>query len=311
MVRRKGNCGSKWISGAGSLALVLLMQFSGARCAAGWSFGPESSEIEKAGTSQELLWAPPNVDAPIPSLVSSPACDLSKVLEQAGTSASLLATNLERFSALERIEYKLFENKTVPKETADSTFEYVFAFELQNGGSASREYRTPTKGSVAFRASGQDTGQVALALIFHPDMQRDYQMKCEGAEKRNGQLAWVVHFQQRKDKPNRTLRFSVQGGAYTAPLKGRAWISTQDFHVIHLETNLIGDIPAIKLLGTAISIDYTLVFNPSQTISLWLPGSIEAYWEYSDRRVILLHTYSEFKLFAVNTEETIQKPKEP
>ncbi len=301
----------RWLRAATTYSLGVLVPYGVSPLIALWSAAQQSVSSEKATRGQELVWAPPNVDAPLLSLSQTPACELANVLEQAGTSASLLAANLERFGALERIEYKMFENKTVPKESAEGTFDYAFAFEQQNGGSASREYRTPRKGSVAFRASGQDTGQVALALIFHPNMQSDYQMKCEGAEKRNGQLAWIIHFQQRKDRPGRTLRFSVQGGSYSAPLKGRAWISAQDFHVIHLESNLIGDIPAAKLQSTAISIDYTLVFNQSQKIGLWLPSRIEAFWEYADRRVILLHTYSDFNLFAVETEEKIKKPNQP
>jgi hypothetical protein len=300
----------RWLRGSAVFTLIVFVHSGVVPLAAYWLATQQSQVIEKGVKNQNLVWAPPNVDTPIPSLSQIPACDLSSVLEQAGTSASLLATNLERFSALERIEYKMFDNKTVPKESDDGTFDYVFAFEQENGGSTSREYRTPTKGGHGFRASGQDTGQVTLALIFHPNMQTDYQMKCEGLEKRNGQLAWVVQFHQRKDKPGRTLRFPVSSGSYSAALKGRAWISAQDFHVIRLETTLIGDIPAIKLQSTAISIDYTLVFNQSQKTGLWLPGRIEAYWEYTDRRVILVHTYANFKLFVVETEEKIKIPKE-
>lgn len=271
----------------------------------------EHREGEKRARGQNLVWDPPDVDAPLPSLSQNPACDLSNILVHAGASASELATNLERFTALERIVYKKFGRMGVPNEVDDGTFDYVFAFEEHDGGSVSQEYRSPTKGSYAFRSGEQDTGEAALALIFHPNMQTDYQMICEGLDKRNGQLAWVIHFQQREDKSGRTLCFPAPNGSYCARLKGRAWISAEDFHVIHLETHLMADIPAIKLESSAILIDYALVYNQSQKISLWLPERIEAYWEFANRRVILLHTYTDFKLFVVETEEKIQKPTEP
>jgi len=292
-----------------ALAIFALCEAGSLRGTA--SHSQEHREGEKRARSQNLVWAPPDVDAALPSLSQNPACDLSNVLVQAGASASELATNLERFTALEHIVYKKFGRMGVPNEVNDGTFDYVFAFEEHHGGSVSQEYRSPTKGNYAFRGGEQDTGEVALALIFHPNMQTDYQMSCEGLDKRNGQLAWVIHFQQRSDKPGRTLSFPAANGSYWAMLKGRAWISAEDFHVIHLETNLMADIPAIKLQSSAISIDYALVYNQSQKIGLWLPERIEGYWEFADGRAILLHTYTDFKLFVVETEEKIQKPREP
>ena len=50
-------------------------------------------------------------------------------------------------------------------------------------------------------------------------------MKCEGSSEWNGQPAWVVVFQQRKDRPSHTAMFSVKGVMYPAKLKGRAWIA--------------------------------------------------------------------------------------
>lgn len=304
--------GSRWSRGAIVFAWVVCTELAAATAGIEVSPARQMQRTEKAAKSRELVWVTHNVDAPIPSLSENPPCELSEVLRKAGASASQLATDLERFTAEERIEYKMLDRHGAPREADQGTFNYVFAFEEHGAGSVSREYRTPTKGSYAFRASGQDTGQVALGLIFHPNIQPDYQMKCEGLDKRDGQRAWVVHFQQRKDKPSRTLWFPVpSGGTYAARLKGRAWISAEDFHVMHLETSLVGDIPVLKLENTAISVDYVLVFNHSQKIGLWLPGRIEAYWEFTDRRVILAHTYSEFQLFAVETEERIEKPKEP
>ncbi|HTZ48000.1 MAG TPA: hypothetical protein VMH20_10430 [Verrucomicrobiae bacterium] len=174
----------------------------------------------------------------------------------------------------------------------------------------SREYRTPAKGGHEFPASGQDTGQVALALIFLPNMQTDYQMSCEGLGKWKEQAAWLVRFQQRKDKPGRTLQIYSQGEMHRAMLKGRAWISAENGQILHLETKLMEDIPAISLSGSIISVEYAPVMFQSKNVELWLPRTIEAYWTISSHRIILYHTYRNFRLFAVETEQNIQKPKE-
>ncbi|MGB2662510.1 MAG: hypothetical protein WAK48_00810 [Candidatus Acidiferrum sp.] len=267
------------------------------------------SGAEKPAKLKGLNWMPPNVDAPLRSMASIPPCDVANVLREAGAHALELTTNLENFSAEEQIQYERLDQTAIPEENDSGVFDYVFAFEQNGAGRSSREYRTPTKGGRAFPASGQDTGQVALALIFHPHMQSDYDMNCEGLDKWKGQLAWVIRFQQRKDKPRRTLQFRTEAGSYAAMLTGRAWISMESGQVLHLETNLMQDIPPMDLRRSAISVDYAPVEIQSRKLKLWLPERIEAYWEIGGRRIILYHTFSNFRVFSVDTEQNIEKPK--
>jgi hypothetical protein len=267
------------------------------------------SGAEKPAKLKGLNWMPPNVDAPLRSIASIPPCDVANVLREAGAHALELTTNLENFSADEQIQYERLNQTAIPEENDSAVFDYVFAFEQNGAGRSSREYRTPTKSGHTFPASGQDTGQVALALIFHPHMQSDYDMSCEGLDKWKGQLAWVVRFQQRKDKPRRTLQFRTEVGSYAAMLKGRAWISMETGQVLHLETNLMQDIPLMDLRRSAISVDYAPVEIQSRKLKLWLPERIEAYWEIGGRRIILYHTFSNFRVFSVDTEQNIEKPK--
>ena len=255
-------------------------------------------------------WSPPNTDAKIPTLSKAVPCDLSRVLQDAGRRAAELSSNLEKFAAQEKIEYKRTDFSGVLKESGTGTFNYTFAFEEVNGGRSSREYRAPEKGSYLFPGSEQDTGQVALALIFHPDLQTDYEMSCEGLDNRNGQATWVVHFRQRKDQPSRTLQYVEGKNLYPAKLKGRAWISRENGEIVHLETNLMEALPGLRVQTGAISIDYAPITLKSRSVTLYLPERIAAFWEFKDYRVMLVHLFKDFKVFAVETEETIQDPKE-
>lgn len=258
---------------------------------------------------KNLGWTPPDVNAPLKSLSTTPPCDLSKVLEDAGSDALELTTNLENFTAEERIEYVQLNASGFLEESDSGVFDYVFAFDRVGGVRTSREFRTPAAGTQAFPASGQDTGQVALGLIFHPDMQSDYDMTCLGLDKWNGQSAWVVQFQQRKDRPRRTLQFRGPDKMYPAMLKGRAWLSMESGQVLHLETTLMKDIPDINIRSSVISVDYAPVTIESRKLQLWLPQRVEAYWEIWTHRIVLHHTFSNFKLFSVDTEQNVGKPK--
>jgi hypothetical protein len=269
----------------------------------------QSAQSHKGGGFASLEWNPPDVNSPLRALTHTPPCSLEQVLEDVGAHAVELTTNLENFTAAEQIRYQMLNPAGFPEDADSGVFDYVFAFDQSGGGRGSREYRTPVKGSHVFPASGQDTGQAALALIFLPSLRTDYEMSCEGLDSWEGQPAWVVRFQQRKDQPRRTLLFRTQSGEYRAMLKGRAWISQDRGQVLHIETNLMEDIPPMNLRASAIAVDYAPVEIQSRKLQLWLPQKIQAYWDIGGHRIMLFHTFSNFKLFSVDTEENIEKPK--
>jgi len=166
---------------------------------------PPPQGNDAAFNHKDLHWSPPDVDAVLPGISGIVACALPTVLEGAGERAVELFVNLENFTAKERIEYVRQDDHGAIEERDSSVFDYAFGFETRGGGRTSQEYRTVAKGGHALSASGQDTGLVALALICLPSLQSDYDMRCEGVDKWSGQLAYVVRFAQRKEKPGRTI----------------------------------------------------------------------------------------------------------
>ncbi|MGC0772943.1 MAG: VWA domain-containing protein [Candidatus Acidiferrum sp.] len=275
----------------------------------------KAKDAQKKGESKQLFWYPPDVDAPLRSRKSSPPCILSMVLEQAGTRANQLVTNLQNFTAEEKIEYRVLGSMGLLLEGGKGTFDYTVDFKQSLGGLAVQESRTPERGSHDFPASSQDVGLPDLALIFLPNFQGDYDMKCEGATEWNGQATWVLHFQQRKDRPSHTASFSVKGAAYPAELKGRAWIaqdSSQDSgEVLHLETSLMEAIPAANVRQMYLSIDYAPVQFRTENVRVWLPEAVDVYDDFGDHRAMINHRFTNFLLFSVRTKQHIEEPKNP
>jgi hypothetical protein len=232
------------------------------------------------------------------------------VIDQAGMRANELRKNLQNFGAQEDIEYDIFGPSGVDQKSA-GTFDYVAAFEQSAGSFSVNESRTPIQVSRGFPAGNPDTGLAAMGLIFYPGVRDDYELSCEGADQWNGQPAWVIHFQQRTDKPSRTLEFQGLNGAYYPGLKGRAWISTDSFQVLHLETNLTQGIPLLMLRASSTEIDYAEVQFHSQNVQLWLPQRAAVFYEYNDYRVMTQHVFTSFRVFLVQTQEQIGKPSTP
>jgi hypothetical protein len=113
-----------------------------------------------------------------------------------------------------------------------------------------REIRTALGGvDRANLGAVLDKGLPALALIFYPALQTDYEMSCDGFSEWKERPAWIVHFRQIKGKRPRTLTMdtAAEVGAPNRTttelrplrLKGRAWIAVDSGQVMHLETNLV------------------------------------------------------------------------
>jgi hypothetical protein len=270
--------------------------------------GPEDSD--KNLKNRSLKWVPPQVDAPLGSRVSSPPCVLSDVLERAGARANELYTSLESFSAQERIEYQSSDHMGYLQDSRMGTFDYVVLFQLTLGGMTVEESRHPSHGSPLLAAFTQEIGLPEMALLFLPEMQDEYEMNCEGLVDWNGRRTQVVHFLHRKDKPSHTLSFRNSTGAvYPAKLKGRAWIAADSGEVTHMELSLMEEIPQVKVRRWYLSINYAPVQFHTQNVRMLLPQTVDAYCDFEDHRTIVYHTFSDFLLFSVQTDQKTEKPK--
>lgn len=219
---------------------------------------------------------------------------------------------MQRFSATERIQFTQFDKNGAPRPATTAVFSYVsYIHEVRPGQLAVEEYRNDTVAVQAFPARMATTGTAAFALIFHPYYVNDFLVTCEGLGQWNGQAAWQLHFVQRPDRSNNFRGYRVGPAYYPVRLKGRAWISQDDHQVLRIETDLAGTIPEIRLLKEHCSIDYGPVEFRKRHVRLWLPQSTEIFMDYRSRRYHLTHSFSDFKLFWVDTEEVAGRPRRP
>lgn len=250
-----------------------------------------------------LFWNPPNVDA---RLSASTGCALSSVVEQAGTRALKFVTNLQNFTAEERIEYRALGN-AFEQDSDVGTFDYTADLGLTNRGYVVQEYRKPAKGNHMFPAATQEVGLPEMALIFLPNFQKIYNMECEGSTEWKGQTVWVVHFRQRASQ--RSHLVSLSFGGYPALLKGRAWIAQDSGEVVHMEIGLMREIPEVGVKEWFLSLDYAPVRFRTRDVEVWLPQFAEAYEDSRIRKTIIVHKFSTFQLFSVQTDAVTGSPK--
>jgi tetratricopeptide (TPR) repeat protein len=258
-------------------------------------------------------WLPPDVDEKVPPVEAGATCSVDDVVNKAGKQLMELVKDVDRFAATESLTHESIGKNGLASYPERRKFDYVVSIqEVQRGYLNVEEYRNGHGGTTADFPDGVATnGLPALVLIFHPYNAINFEMTCEGLARWNGGLAWQVHFKQRPDKPNTIKRYRIgaDGPSYPVALKGRAWISADNYQIVRLETDLVSPVPQIRLVADHADIEYGPVrFNKSD-VKMWLPQSAEVYYDWKGRRIHRRHSFSNYLLFGVEDRQKISVPK--
>lgn len=257
-------------------------------------------------------WAPPDVDSVKPFVISGATCSLPKVLQAAAKNVLEFVNSLQQFSAIE--EYQSVEIKRNQQLEWPETRKFNYLVTIDQPGPhiiQVNEIRNDGLGAGDMRGILADMGSPGLVLAFHPIFRNDFDWKCEGIGEWKDKPAWVIHFEQRTDRPTSLLAaYETPSHQYALPLKGRAWVSQQQAQVLHLDTDLVRPMTEIGLTREHFAIDYGPVSFKSHHVQLWLPKDVDVYYQYKGHFLHHFHHYTNFKLFWVGSSEVIGKPKE-
>jgi tetratricopeptide (TPR) repeat protein len=257
-------------------------------------------------------WQPPGIDETKLALAAGAVCPSDKVIEEAGKRVQQLVDDVARFAAVEELFHQTLDVFGNPIRTETRKYNYVASISEPHPGSlAVDEFRADKLDLSGYPDQIASTGFAALALVFHPDMRDNFEMRCEGLGERHGQAAWVVRFQQRDDKPNRMHGYKVGDLMYPVKLKGRAWITADRFQIVSIESELVRPIPEIRLLSEHQVVEYGPIRFDKKDTSLWLPKSAEIYFEFRRHRYYRRHSFDHYMLFAVDSDEKRKEPTAP
>lgn len=261
----------------------------------------------KMPASSRRSWAPADIDEAVPPVHSDVTCPLPQILKETSRHTQDFITNLQRISASERVEQIDISKDGKSRNSGTQFMNYVAQIEENSlGYPAVTEYRRSSAGPRP--PSLTDTGTVSFALIFHPSHLENFDFRCEGLTDLQGSPAWQVHFQERPDESKSFHAMRVGRAVYLPRLKGRAWIATDNYQVVRIETDLVSPIPKIGLQVEHLMIGYAPVDFQTRHVRLWLPESVSLFIGYRGHRYQLKHDFSDFQLFWVDSDETIKDP---
>jgi hypothetical protein len=263
----------------------------------------------KKARSFDMSWKPPDTDAPLTFLAPDEPCVVADVVKKAGERAVEIVDNLGKFDAVETTKRVILDANGFALVSNERNFDYTVEF--IRGAGAFRISETRTALTPVEKNFVQDSALAAVVILLHPSHQADFEFGCEGKGDWQGHTSWVIHFAQRDKTPSRILSIRTDRGVYPVPLKGRAWVTTDGYQTVHLETNRQHPLQGVPLVVDAISADYAPVHFSSTNSDLWLPQKVVSYVQMQRQQTVTSHAYSKFQLFSVASSSVITVPKPP
>jgi tetratricopeptide (TPR) repeat protein len=254
-------------------------------------------------------WQPPGIDEIKISTAPGVVCPSAQVIEESGKRVQELVHDVERFAAVEDLFHQSLDSYGIPARSETRKYNYVASItEPQPGVLNVDEYRAEKLSVQGYPDQIASQGFAALALVFHPDRRDEFAMTCEGLGEWHGQATWLVRFQQREDRPNHMHSYKLGNQVHPVPLKGRAWITADKFHIARIEAEMVKPMPEIQLLSEHQIVEYGPIPFPNRNTTLWLPKSADIYFDFRKHHYYRRHSFDHYMLYSVETEE---KRKEP
>ena len=254
-------------------------------------------------------WIPAGLDDEQPMVKQVDACPLERILQETSRSVGQFFNNIGNFAATETLMHQQLDKLGQP--TAEEVRKYEYLAFLRRGAFAFDEYRNGSLDLEQFPAHIATLGMSGLEVVFHYTLRDNYQFTCVGLGQMYAKPAWIVYFQQKPDRPSLLQSFQVDGISRSIDVKGRAWISADRYQILQIETDLVKPVPAVHLSAEREFVEYRPIQFNVPSVELWLPANVEIYLEFRGRRYRRIDTFSDYKMYSVETRQIIEPPKMP
>ena len=255
-------------------------------------------------------WRPPDIDDVKLALDPGLTCSRAQVLAGAGQRVQELVQDLTRFTADEDLFHKSLDGAGLSSHAETRKYYYGATISSKPGSVLIEDYSEDRVPQSGYPDGISSTGFIMLALVFHPEMQGDFDFDCEGQAGWLGKPTWLVHFRQRPDRPNRMQDYTVAGQTYRIDLKGRAWISSDTSQIVHIEADIINPMHEVQMLSEHQVVEYGPVPFARKSTILWLPKNVEIYFDFRKRRYYRHYTFDHYLLFDVDVSDKVKLPPE-
>jgi tetratricopeptide (TPR) repeat protein len=253
-------------------------------------------------------WRPPDIDDIKPTIEPGVTCSCAQVLAGAGQRVQELVQDVTRFTADEDLFHKSLDGAGLSNHAETRKYNYAATISTSPGSVLIEDYVDDRVTQGGYPDGIKSSGFIMLALVFHPEMQADFDFDCEGQVRWSGKPTWLVHFRQRPDRPNRMHEYNLSGKIYRIDLKGRAWISQDTSQIVHIEADIVNPSHEVQLLSEHQVVEYGPVPFARKNTMLWLPKNVEIYFDFRKHRYYRHYALDHYMFFDVDVSEKVKLP---
>jgi len=236
---------------------------------------------------------------------------LPQILARVGTTVVDFYDNFSNTTCTEHI----ISTVDTPLKTLEAHYNVKFNYVAlaKRGADKTRlqEFRTDSKGGlVQLQSQGAPvtTGFVAMTVHFHPDYQRDSRFRYLGREMMEAKNTHVVAFAQRPEVARHVGGVEFEHKTAIVFLQGVAWIDPVSFQILRLRTDIQRPELNVDLRGETTQVEYSEMTFKQSGKTLRLPREVTVSGQLSKYVFHNRHSYSDYRLFVVQTEENQKNP---
>lgn len=152
------------------------------------------------------------------------------------------------------------------------------------------------------------SGYVSLSLNFHPAYQRYSRFRYLGTQSSDPN-SLIIAFAQTPEMNDLQIEYTDtnSGMRFRLPVQGIAWIDPNSYQILRLRINLLGAESRAFISEQSTDIKLGEVRFDETQKKLWLPREVVVNTQISGYVFRNQHRYSNYKLFAVDSDFTIDK----
>jgi hypothetical protein len=193
-------------------------------------------------------------------------------------------------------------------------FSYMMFYHPGDSRLFLEEYRTDKQNRPIAHDAVQGyfvtSGYLGFSLNFHPKYQQDLRFRYLGQQTSDSR-AHIIAFAQKPDTKDLMIAYTdtTSGRVVKLPVQGIAWIDPGTFQIVRIKVNLQPAYNQSSLTEQITDIQFGDAHFKDVEKHLWLPREVVVITISANCIFRNYHRYSDFKLFAVNSEYKIDKPK--
>lgn len=241
---------------------------------------------------------------------------LEEVLKKTGEGVDAFFKDMPNTASLEQVHQERLDKNGKVRVSQDQEFQYFMEANAGQPGMGVKEYRSTAAGQSSSMGGSKEglmltSGFASTSSVVHPVNRSGADFRYLGMQTIEGRDTHVVAFAQNPQTARMVTRFVTDEGSALILTHGLVWIDAQSFKIVRIYTSLLDPVPNLRLRKLTTEIQFHQVAFDGNSATLWLPQTVEIIVDWRGRILRNQHSYSDFKLFNVESKEEREPVKIP